>query len=1396
MKKRKFFGIFALILFIAACSNPAGSDYNGDTNGVEFTETIINGNKKSTTYTLTVSHPVARAAVGDDFSLKVSREGFNKTSSGKIVSATGTDLVYQPKYKDAKAFTVGFYGTKLTHVTGTITFDDGTSELGPGSFANGGGGGGGSDGGSAATGISVTITQPAPVTRGTKQLFTAIVSGTNNPEQKAVTWQVKGGFAKGTSISPDGLLTVDESEPSTTLTVTATSTFDPKKSGSATVTLSGLLNVITPALELSMISSFTVLQNSDLTLAVNIANKDKIDDQHNIPGIGGNISYQWYSSTKDSSQDKTVINGATGISYKIPTAVDGILYYWVEVKNSIDIKDPEVVDTNVITVLAGPITVTVTKIPTGTSASIIILQVGAAKDGDISHSFVELYNTGDMELNLSGYSLQYAAGFSTTGNGAPDASNKDTDGKWNKIDLSGTIKGHSSFLILGKKGTGTNPALSIKDGYGDINNSGFELNNRALKVVLMSTTTSLSVKNPFNTDGKGATVAGYIDMVGALNTSGTDNIQGFEKNPITNLNKNTGQRRKSLTDTNDNKADFERVDYRYAKDHQKEDFIAIWKPKNQKNDGVWNPILTSNDRPDFSDFKIDPSLVTPGKPVTVSVTITSLLTSTTIKTETVVLKYKVNNGTENSLPMTPKDGNVYSAVIPAQSVAGAVVTYTISATNNRNEAAVTTTKSYTVISENVDYTKLKLNEVSGVGDDPDKFYELKNIGTEDIPLANCKIYYNANSSTGGTLPTGDGSLTWTGLDTQSIKAGGLYSLIGRNKPGSFTTGLTAERILIITLKDPAGNVIDKCVRSKDTGDYAIKDKSFSRIPDGTGVFYFTTPTPDTTNGTSTIGLTKLPDDPPVISEFGRNISSVTPTDTVTVSATVTTTTSTITAVVLQWTLNGSAESDITMTLVGNKYSATIPAQSEDAVVAYKVSATNSLGETDSTSRQSYTVASVSEPPPPPLLILQAGASTNGAISHNFVELYNAGNDTVNLSGYSLQYANGANPTDSAWTVINLTGTLPKNHSYLILGNKWSGTRSDTAKFGDIADNSGDINASFSLSNNGFKVVLMSNQIKLTVENPFNIDGSGKKAPGYVDMLGAVNGTSNPLHGFETAVMTKISKQQTARRTSLTDTDNNETDFTNIDYRTTGNVKEYQYPKNSAYGSWDPFVEPPPSEGSAKLMILQANTYGNNNGGAAGFARSLVELYNNTNAAINLTTGNYYLHIGSNTTWINVIKLDGIIPAKSSFLIVDNTPTASSNTNSTPKAALPTADQEAAFVITNSNFKIALLKNQSSTLTVNNPFGESTLSSDYVDMLGCGTANGYETTAAQAASRPQALRRTSLNDTDDNSKDFARVDYTGTSSITNDQLYKYWPRNTADGGWNPITGLPKIDPVIP
>jgi hypothetical protein len=225
--------------------------------------------------------------------------------------------------------------------------------------------------------------------------------------------------------------------------------------------------------------------------------------------------------------------------------------------------------------------------PGETTATLLIFQIGAATDGNISHSFVELYNNGETAVNLSGYSLQYAEGTRETVV-ANQPNTATTDGAWSKINLSGSIPPRHSFLILGDEGIGqtatTNPALSLTAGSGDMNSS-FVISNRSFKVVLLQNTTLLTVQNPFDIDGLGEKASGYVDMVGAMNTVGEDKINGYEKNAITNLNKQTGQRRISLSDTDDNNVDFARATYLNASVADKERL----RPKNLAY-GAWNPV--------------------------------------------------------------------------------------------------------------------------------------------------------------------------------------------------------------------------------------------------------------------------------------------------------------------------------------------------------------------------------------------------------------------------------------------------------------------------------------------------------------------------------------------------------------------------------------------------------------------------------------------------------------------------------------------------------------------------------------------------------------------------------------------------------------------------------------
>ena len=91
----------------------------------------------------------------------------------------------------------------------------------------------------AVSSVSVTPSTVTKLQGDTAQLTATVVA--EGGASTDVTWSLSGALdAEGTSISADGLLTISPNEPATSLTVTATSTFDAAKQGTATVTVTPL----------------------------------------------------------------------------------------------------------------------------------------------------------------------------------------------------------------------------------------------------------------------------------------------------------------------------------------------------------------------------------------------------------------------------------------------------------------------------------------------------------------------------------------------------------------------------------------------------------------------------------------------------------------------------------------------------------------------------------------------------------------------------------------------------------------------------------------------------------------------------------------------------------------------------------------------------------------------------------------------------------------------------------------------------------------------------------------------------------------------------------------------------------------------------------------------------
>ena len=144
-----------------------------------------------------------------------------------------------------------------------------------------------------------------------------------------------------------------------------------------------------------------------------------------------------------------------------------------------------------------------------------------------------------------------------------------------------------------------------------------------------------------------------------------------------------------------------------------------------------------------------------------------------------------------------------------------------------------------------DYSKLVINEVNGVG----KWFEIYNTGDTEISLSGVTAYYS-NSDPASY------KITWTGT-TESIPAGGYLQV------ASLLTGLSANNANVrLQMRAPDGTILDTYEKLIDinSGYDAIKNKSHARIPDGTGIWYYTSDdagTPGATNGTSTEGYTKF-----------------------------------------------------------------------------------------------------------------------------------------------------------------------------------------------------------------------------------------------------------------------------------------------------------------------------------------------------------------------------------------------------------------------------------------------------------------------------------------------------------------------------------------------------------
>jgi uncharacterized repeat protein (TIGR02543 family) len=159
-------------------------------------------------------------------------------------------------------------------------------------------------------------------------------------------------------------------------------------------------------------------------------------------------------------------------------------------------------------------------------ATVVVSQVyggGGNSGATYTNDFIELFNRGSSAIDLTGWSVQYAAATGTT---------------WSTTALSGSIAAGGYYLVQESQGAGGTTALPTPDATGNI-----PMNATAAKVALVSASAALSGSCPSSA---------IVDLVGygAADCSETTPV-GVLSNVHAALRNNGG-----CNDTNNNLADF------------------------------------------------------------------------------------------------------------------------------------------------------------------------------------------------------------------------------------------------------------------------------------------------------------------------------------------------------------------------------------------------------------------------------------------------------------------------------------------------------------------------------------------------------------------------------------------------------------------------------------------------------------------------------------------------------------------------------------------------------------------------------------------------------------------------------------------------------------------------
>jgi hypothetical protein len=156
-------------------------------------------------------------------------------------------------------------------------------------------------------------------------------------------------------------------------------------------------------------------------------------------------------------------------------------------------------------------------------------------------------------------------------------------------------------------------------------------------------------------------------------------------------------------------------------------------------------------------------------------------------------------------------------------------------------------------------------------------------------------------------------------------------------------------------------------------------------------------------------------------------------------------------------------------------------------------------------------------------IFGGGGNAGAPLRNDFIEIFNVGNTTINLSGWSVQYASA---TASTWSVTSLTAVNLLPGQYYLIQESSGGSNG-------VVLPSPDATGTIAMAASSGKVALVKNSTALT--------GTCPNDPNIVDLLG-YGSTANCFRGSAPAIAPSNTNALLRAANGCTNTRNNAADF--------------------------------------------------------------------------------------------------------------------------------------------------------------------------------------------------------------------------------------------------------------